>query len=476
MPKVRQLTIATKLMIWASTLIIVFFATTAYLFKQVRQDAEVSSRLVNVHHDLDSAIQRMLERLYSVQDNIRRYRLLGGDEKAVDFIVEDLTRFGEILDETLKKHPGYATEWEVLTEEYEITLDPGETTDDNLAPNITVREWTDVLEQSLLDNVADMEKGLTDLHEAGQLASNIGLYGLIFCLAIGILGSFGLAWSLNRSLTEVRRGIRDLGTGASPRDVRILSGDELGELALAFNAMAARLRREERMRADFIAMLSHEIRTPLTSVRESVDLIESGVFGEVNEKQSKFLRIAEKESSRLSDLLTRLLRVSRMESQELNLNIQDMDAHQLITGTMERLAPAAQAKDIALISELTGPMTIQADQEQVRQVLMNLIGNAIKFSPDGESVSVSASMDEDNATISIRDNGPGISEEEQERVFHKYYREPQVRDSVDGAGLGLAISKRIVLAHEGRIWIESEPGHGATFSFTLPIKTDKDQA
>ncbi|BCS88421.1 HAMP domain-containing sensor histidine kinase [Pseudodesulfovibrio sediminis] len=476
MPKVRQLTIATKLMIWASALIIVFFATSTYLFKQVRQDAEISNRLVNVHHDLDSAIQRMLERLYSVQDNIRRYRLLGGDEQAVDFIVEDLTRFGEILNETLKKHPDHTEEWKTLTAEYEITLDPGETTDDNLTPNATVREWTDILEQSLFDNVADTEMVLTELHMAGKRASDIGLYGLIFCLLIGILGSLGLAWSLNRSLSEVQKGIRELGTGAPPRDVRILSKDELGELALAFNAMAARLRREERMRADFIAMLSHEIRTPLTSVRESVDLIESGAFGEVNEKQRKFLRIAEKESARLSNLLTRLLTVSRMESQELVLSMQPLDGQHLVASTLERLTPAAQAKDITLTSELSTPFTLEADQEHIRQVLINLVGNAIKFSPENTTVTVTGATTPDNATFCVRDNGPGIAEDEQKRVFHKYYREPEVRDSVDGAGLGLAISKRIVLAHGGRIWVDSVPGNGATFCFTLPIKPSKDTA
>lgn len=468
MSSVRHLNIATKLMVWACALIVVFFATSAYLFRQVRQDAEVSSRIVSVNHDLDSAIQRMLERLYSVQDNISRYKLLGGGD-AVKFIVADLTRFGEILDETLKKHPGYATEWQDLTEEYEITLDPETTVDGNLAPDATVLEWTDILEQSLLDNQADMEMGLTQLHRAGEHAADVGLYGLILCLLLGVGGSLALAYHLNRSLAEVRRGIRDLGAGATPRDVRVLSGDELGELALAFNAMAARLRREERMRADFIAMLSHEIRTPLTSVRESVDLIGSGAFGEVNEKQKQFLSIAEKESVRLSDLLTRLLSVSRMESGELELNFELVDANQLIRSTLERIGPAAEAKDIQLEADLAaGELSCLADPGHLRQVLVNLIGNGIKFTSDGGRVTVRAEQDDETVIFSVQDTGPGISKNEQARIFHKYYRDPSVRESVDGAGLGLAISKRIVDGHGGRIWVESEPGKGAVFSFSLP--------
>lgn len=469
MPKVRQFTIATKLLIWASALIIVFFGTTTYLFRQVRHDAEVSNRIVAENHAIDSAIQRMLERLYSVQDNIRRYRLLGGDEKAVEFIVEDLTRFGEILENVLKQHPRYRAEWMDLTAEYEITLDPGDTVGDNLAPNATVRDWTDILEQSLLDNVADMEQSLTELHDAGQRAADIGLYGLIACLALGVGGSLGLAWTLNRSLGEVQRGIRELGTGATPRDIRVLSKDELGELALAFNAMSARLRREERMRSDFIAMLSHEIRTPLTSVREAVDLIGTGAFGEVNERQAKFLRIAEMETARLSELLTRLLSVSRMESEELALNPTEVDSNQLATSTLERLAPAAEAKSITLAADgPDAPLFFTADREHIRQVLMNLAGNAIKFSPEGSTVTVSVTAEANQVTFCVKDNGPGIPEEEHERVFLKYYREQGVRDSVDGAGLGLAISKRIILAHQGRIWVESEPGRGSKFCFSLP--------
>jgi len=471
MPKVRQFTIAAKLLIWASALIIVFFGTTAYLFRQVRHDAEVSNRIVNENHALDSAIQRMLERLYSVQDNIRRYRLLGGDEKAVGFIVEDLTRFGEILEDTLEKHPRYQAEWKDLTAEYEITLAPGGTVGDNLAPNATVREWTDILEQSLLDNVADMEQGLTELHDAGQRAADIGLYGLIACLVLGVGGSLGLAWTLNRSLSEVQRGIRELGTGATPRDIRVLSKDELGELALAFNAMAARLRREERMRSDFVAMLSHEIRTPLTSVREAVDLVGSGAFGEVTEQQAKFLTIAEKETVRLSELLTRLLSVSRMESEALVLEPAEVDANRLAGSVLERLAPAAEAKSVTLAAETPDtPAFFTADREHIRQVLLNLAGNGIKFSPEGGTVTVSVASDAENVTIRVEDDGPGIPAEERERVFLKYYREPGVRDSVDGAGLGLAISKRIILAHRGRIWVESEPGHGSRFCFSLPVK------
>ena len=475
MPDVRRLTIAAKLLIWASALIIIFFATTVYLFQQVREDATVSQRIVKVNHVLDSAIQRMLDRLYNVQENIQRYRLTGNSE-AVTFIVNDLTRFGEVLDETLRQNPQYRKEWGDLNNEFEITIDPDDPKGNSLAPDETILDWTNILEQSLFDNQADMEVGLTQLHEAGQRAANIGLYGLIICLGLGIGGSLLLAYYINRSLTEIRSGIIELGRGPSPKDVRVLSGDELGELALAFNAMAARLRREEAMRADFIAMLSHEIRTPLTSIRESVDLIGDGTFGDINDQQKKFLSIAEKETVRLTDMLTRLMSVSRMESESLELSYEEMDCAQLIQSTVERLEPTAQAASINIATQLPDQtMTCSCDPGHVQQLLLNLIGNSIKFSPKGGTVTVSLFADNAEIRMNVTDEGPGIPANEQGRIFHKYYRDPSVRESIDGVGLGLAIAKRIVDEHGGRIWIESEPGSGSTFCFTLPLGKPKER-
>ncbi|MEF2231293.1 MAG: ATP-binding protein [Pseudodesulfovibrio sp.] len=475
MPKIRRLSIAGKLLLWSGTLILIFFAATAFLFAQVRSDAEVADRLVTVHHQVGTAIQRMLDRLYSIRDNVLRYRLTGSPD-AVQFIVADLNRFGEILDETLREHPRYAGEWSDLSREFAITLVPNAGNGD-LDPDATIQEWTGILEQSLMDNQADMEIALTGLRAAGQRAADIGLYGLALCLLLGIGGSLALAWSLNRSLTEIRRGLGSLGGGGTPLAVRVRTGDELGELALAFNAMAERLRREEAMRADFIAMLSHEIRTPLTSMREAVDLIRTGAFGEVNDRQQRFLTIAQEEAVRLTDLLARLMTVSRMEAGSLELAVEPVDCAELVASALERMAPAARAAGVELAADLPEkPVRCACDREHVRQVLLNLIGNAVKFSPAGETVAVSLDADGTSALFTVRDHGPGVAEDERERIFRKYYRAREVRDGVDGAGLGLAIARSIVEAHGGRIGLENGPGKGAAFHFSIPLTGPEEAA
>jgi len=131
---------------------------------------------------------------------------------------------------------------------------------------------------------------------------------------------------------------------------------------------------------------------------------------------------------------------------------------------------------VTLKGEVGPNLAVRADPEHIRQVLTNLVGNAVKFTGREGTVLVSAARRDQEVVFSVADDGPGIPPDEQKRIFLKYYREPGVRESVDGAGLGLAISRRIVLAHGGRIWVESEPGRGSVFHFTLPASPDEEHS
>jgi len=254
--------------------------------------------------------------------------------------------------------------------------------------------------------------------------------------------------------------------------IPILANDEFGELARAFNEMAFRLKQEERMRSDFISMLSHEIRTPLTSIRESVNLIGEEVMGEINERQKRFLDIASREIARISDLLNHLLQVSRMEAGGLKIRAVPLEPASLVSASLERMEPAARAKGIEMRARVDSPMpSILGDSDHLQQVILNLLGNAIKFSPPGSEIVVSVQWSDDSGKLlfSVSDNGPGIPEEDRSLVFHKYYRAPGLREQVDGVGLGLSISKHIVEAHGGSVWLKSQLGQGSTFGFTLPV-------
>ena len=165
------------------------------------------------------------------------------------------------------------------------------------------------------------------------------------------------------------------------------------------------------------------------------------------------------------------MQVSSLESQRLRLSTKPLDASALARAAVDRLMPTAMAKNIALKTELPeGFVFVEADQEHVSQVLVNLLGNAIKFSPPESVVRVSVTPEPtgDSVIFCVVDEGPGIAPEEHERIFLKYYREASVRGSVDGLGLGLSIAKGIVEAHGGTLWLNSAPGCGASFCFSLP--------
>jgi len=466
----RRLGITAKLLLWCMVLVGTFYATTSVLILRIQSLVEVSSAIVNINYDLDLAAQRMIQQLLSLEENRKRYEILQKDAY-LDAFVSDLEDFGKTLTSVLARHPEYKEPWAELTRDYAAVLSRSRDPESRVLPDKTVARWLDILAETRQANQQEMESRLNDLAAKSRAAERLGFFGLVASIAIGVLGSVFIAYRLNLSLSEIRRGIRELGRGEPTRPVRVTSKDELGDLAQAFNSMAARLTEEEHMRQDFIAMLSHEIRTPLTSIRESVDLVTDGVFGEVNEKQRHFLDISRQEALRLTHLLERLMKVSSLEAQRLKLNTEPLDASALARQAIDRLQSMALAKNIELKAELPEDFVfVEADQEHVTQVLVNLLGNAIKFSPPQSLVRLSVTPEPAGKSVifCVTDEGPGISLEEQERIFLKYYREPSVRGSVDGLGLGLPIARGIVEAHGGTLWLNSAPGCGASFCFSLP--------
>jgi signal transduction histidine kinase len=218
--------------------------------------------------------------------------------------------------------------------------------------------------------------------------------------------------------------------------------------------------------------LSHEIRTPLTSIRESVNMVGEEVMGPITDRQRRFLEIAGSEIGRICDLLNHLMQASRLEPGALKLHLERVDTYALVAASIESLKPAAEVKQIKITSEVPAEAPdVLGDAQYLQQVFLNLMGNAIKFSdPQSEVwVRVGQHNKQNQLTFKIVDNGPGILEEDQVKLFSKYYRAPSVRDHLDGVGLGLSITKNIVEAHHGTIWVESQVGQGSTFGFTLPL-------
>ncbi|MGH7975841.1 MAG: sensor histidine kinase, partial [Limisphaerales bacterium] len=230
-----------------------------------------------------------------------------------------------------------------------------------------------------------------------------------------------------------------------------------------------RLKQLERTREEFVANVSHELRTPLSIIKGCVETLLGGAKNEPQTSE-KFLRIVDRHVDRLAFLIEDLLTISKLESGGIVLNRESVSLNSVAQNTFEELRDRAAARQIKFVSELKSEM-VWADRERLQQVFFNLLDNAIKYGRDGGEVSVRArTISQNEIEVQVQNDGAGIPAAAIERVFERFYRVDKARSREEGGtGLGLAIVKHIVLAHDGRVWAQSEPERGAIFFFTLPV-------
>jgi signal transduction histidine kinase len=234
------------------------------------------------------------------------------------------------------------------------------------------------------------------------------------------------------------------------------------------------LKKIDEMKSEFVSIASHELRTPLSTIKNAVQLILRGKAGEINETQANFLSIAEKNIIRLTNIVNNLLDLSRIESGKIGIKFEELDLRGPIDFIVSSLKPQADGKSIHLRTEVPKELPpVYGDREKIERILMNLIGNALKFTPEGGEVAVSAKLVDgstNDVAVSVRDSGIGIPADQLERIFEKFSQaKGSLHRSVSGTGLGLAITKGLVEAHQGMICVESEVGKGSTFTFILPV-------
>ncbi len=227
----------------------------------------------------------------------------------------------------------------------------------------------------------------------------------------------------------------------------------------------------DRLKASFVANVTHELRTPLVSIDKAVTFLLSGSAG-LSENQQQFLSIASRNCKRLSLLINDLLDLAKLEAGKMNVELVPSSIEKVIADSIEGLSAWATAKSVALVNSAESNLPqVKIDPDKIIQVLNNLIGNAIKFTPNNGTITVEAKTNNDHqVVVSVQDTGVGIAQNELEKVFDKFYQTGErVATDVSGTGIGLSIAKEIVQLHGGKIWVESKDGQGARFSFTVPL-------
>lgn len=294
------------------------------------------------------------------------------------------------------------------------------------------------------------------------------LIAALVALVSAIVVSIFVSHRVVTPIRQMMRASHHIAAGHYRERVEVTSEDELGQLAHSFNQMASTLEQTETMRRDLIANVAHELRTPLSSIKGYMEGLIDGVLPGQPDTYQQIYR----EADRLQRLVNDLQELSRVEAGTFELNRQPLAMTELIQQTVTRLHPQFEEKGVALKLDLPPTLPpVSADEDRVSQVLLNLMGNALQYTPAGGTVTIAARVEISGLVITIRDTGIGIPAEHLSHLFTRFYRVDKSRSRAGGgSGIGLTIAKHLVEAHGGSIWVESEGvGKGSVFGFSLPL-------
>jgi len=317
-------------------------------------------------------------------------------------------------------------------------------------------------------------------------------------LILGIFASLIMALTMTKPIKKLAAGSIAIGEGKLDTVIDVKSNDEIGGLAKQFNVMAVKLKELDQMKDDFVSSVTHELRSPLTAIKGYINFILDGKSGAITDKQREFLTIVANNTARLGRFINNVLDMAKIEAGMMEMKKEPMSIKDISAEMVTLLKPLADEKKLTLKIDVEEDIPeIVADPDKMRQVITNLVNNALKFTPEGGSITVEAkNFDPDGLSdqarrifelkpsmfkknemvqITVKDTGIGIPEESIKSVFSKFQQVEGVRDKIKGpkgTGLGLSIVKGIIAAHEGRIWVESVVDKGTSFICVLPKKAE----
>jgi signal transduction histidine kinase len=297
-------------------------------------------------------------------------------------------------------------------------------------------------------------------------------------IVLALLLGFVLSWSVIGPIQRIDSRLAAIASGDFSGHVDVTNRDELGALAANVNQMNDELRRLYREvetasqhKSDFLANMSHELRTPLNAIIGFSQVLREGMVGDVNEKQAEYLDDILSSGNHLLSLINDVLDLSKVEAGQVELQVAPFSLQDALERGVSMVREQATTEGVQVTLHKNGSLAVvSGDERRISQVIFNLLSNAVKFTPTGGHVDVSAARIDGEMRVSVADSGPGIAAEDLDRIFEEFQQTEAGARQLEGTGLGLALSKRFVEMHGGRIWCASEVGKGSTFEFTLPLK------
>ena len=304
-----------------------------------------------------------------------------------------------------------------------------------------------------------------------DLLIGVGAGSLVLALALGLL----LSWSVVAPLRRTESRLDEIAVGEFAGGLEVANRDEIGSLAAKVNRMSDELQRVYREleltsehKSQFLANMSHELRTPLNAIIGFSEVLQEQMFGDLNERQAAYVEDVLEAGRHLLSLINDVLDLAKIEAGRLDLELSEVSIPDVLRSAVSMHSEGAGRSGIALnLTTEPEEITIRADERRLRQIVFNLLSNAVKFTPPDGRVDISARLDDRKVEIAVADTGPGIAVEDLETIFEEFEQTSDGKQA-EGTGLGLPLSRKLVELHGGSIWVESEPGHGSIFRFTLP--------
>jgi two-component system sensor histidine kinase GlrK len=479
-----KLTIFSRLLTGHLIIFILVIGMSAYAIIQISRINEVTQSVLTVNNRMSDNAERLSDVVFSQVRYERKY-LISKDEVFYNQFVQLKADFDRSLGEMmaiadspqtkgiLSTVKGSYQNYQSLFQEELKFLRTGRSYSHegfNREKDKATQVIIDELEKLRTYTAKDATDKIRSLHEIGTGLRRIAVMMTGAFLIFGIVISLWINRSITRPLSILEKKTKDIGKGKFKEDLDISSPPELAGLAGAFNLMCNKLSELDKMKSDFFSSVAHELRTPLSTIKMGIVLLKEGIEGPLTEGQRGLLKVLEKETHLLIEHVNSILDLSKMEAGMMRFHLEPKNIGPLIVQTLEEMGPLVEAKKISLEVMVTdGLPALKIDSERILQALRNIIGNAVKFTPEKGRVRVSARCADHEVEVSVADTGPGIPAGNLGTIFERFQQATSDGShSVKGTGLGLAIAKQIINLHGGKIWAESELGRGSTFIFVLP--------